>query len=66
MTMATVEEAIEEYRRGRFVIIVDDEGRENEGDLTLPAQFVTPEAITFMLRHTSGIICVPIDRGAPG
>jgi 3,4-dihydroxy 2-butanone 4-phosphate synthase/GTP cyclohydrolase II len=60
MTMATVEEAIEDYRRGRFVIIVDDEGRENEGDLTLPAQFVTPEAIGFMLRHTSGIICVPM------
>jgi len=58
--MATIEEAIEEYRRGRFVIIVDDEGRENEGDLTLPAEFVTPEAITFLLRHTSGIICVPI------
>jgi 3,4-dihydroxy 2-butanone 4-phosphate synthase/GTP cyclohydrolase II len=60
MAMATVEEVIEEYRRGRFVIIVDDEGRENEGDLTLPAQFVTPAAINFMLRHTSGIICVPM------
>jgi 3,4-dihydroxy 2-butanone 4-phosphate synthase/GTP cyclohydrolase II len=60
MPMATIEEALEEYRRGRFVIIVDDEGRENEGDLTLPAEFVTPEAISFMLRHTSGIICVPI------
>jgi len=60
MTMANIEEAIEEYRRGRFVIIVDDEGRENEGDLTLPAEFVTPEAISFMLRHTSGIICVPM------
>ena len=60
MPMAAIDEAIEEYRRGRFVIIVDDESRENEGDLTLPAQFVTPEAISFMLRHTSGIICVPI------
>jgi len=58
--MAAIDEAIEEYRRGRFVIIVDDESRENEGDLTLPAEFVTPEAISFMLRHTSGIICVPI------
>jgi len=56
----SVEEAIEEYRRGRFVIIVDDEDRENEGDLTLSAQFVTPEAISFMLKHTSGIICVPM------
>ena len=60
MPMAAIDEAIEEYRRGRFVIIVDDESRENEGDLTLPAQFVTPEAISFMLRHTCGIICVPI------
>jgi 3,4-dihydroxy 2-butanone 4-phosphate synthase/GTP cyclohydrolase II len=60
MPTATVEEVIEEYQRGRFVIIVDDEGRENEGDLTLPAQFVTPEAISFMLRHTSGIVCVPM------
>ena len=58
--MATVEEAIEEYRCGRFVIIVDDEGRENEGDLTIPAQFITAEAISFMLKHTSGIICVPM------
>jgi 3,4-dihydroxy 2-butanone 4-phosphate synthase/GTP cyclohydrolase II len=58
--MATVEEAIEEYRCGRFVIIVDDEGRENEGDLTIPAQFVTAETISFMLKHTTGIICVPM------
>lgn len=57
---ASVEEAIEEYRRGRFVIIADDDDRENEGDLTIPAEFVTPETITFMLRHTSGIICVPL------
>ncbi len=58
--LATVQEAIDEYRRGRFVIIVDDEGRENEGDLTIPAEFVTEEAISFMLRYTSGIICVPL------
>lgn len=58
--MDPVEEAVEEYRRGRFVIILDDEDRENEGDLTLPAEFVTPEAISFMLKHTSGIICVPL------
>ena len=57
---ATVEEAIEEYQRGRFLIIVDDEGRENEGDLTIPAEFITEEAISFMLRHTSGIICVSL------
>jgi 3,4-dihydroxy 2-butanone 4-phosphate synthase/GTP cyclohydrolase II len=58
--LATIEEAIEEYRQGRFVIILDNEDRENEGDLTIPAQFVTPQHIAFMLRHTSGIICVPM------
>ncbi len=57
---ASIEEAIQEYRRGRFVIIADDDDRENEGDLTIPAEFVTAETITFMLRHTSGIICVPL------
>lgn len=56
----SIQEAIEEYRRGRFVIILDDEGRENEGDLTMAAEFVTEEAIAFMLRYTSGIICVPL------
>ncbi len=60
LRLASIEEAIEEYRQGRFVIILDDEDRENEGDLTIPAQFVTPEHIAFMLRHTSGIICVPM------
>jgi 3,4-dihydroxy 2-butanone 4-phosphate synthase/GTP cyclohydrolase II len=58
--LATVEEAIEECRRGRFVIIIDDEDRENEGDLTLPAQFVDAEAINFMARHGRGLICVPM------
>src|SRR3970282_2065520 len=58
--LATVEEAIEEFRAGRSVIIVDDEDRENEGDLCIPGQFVTPESIAFMLQHTSGVICVPM------
>lgn len=58
--LATVQEAIDEFRRGRFVIIVDDEGRENEGDLIIPAQFVSPEIISFMLKYTTGIICVPL------
>ena len=57
---ATIEQAIEEFRRGHFVIIIDDDDRENEGDLTMAAEFVTPEAISFMLRYTSGIICVPL------
>lgn len=57
---ATVEEAIAEFQAGRFVIIVDDDERENEGDLCIPAEFVTAESISFMLRYTSGIICVPL------
>ncbi len=56
--LSPIEEAIEEYRKGRFVIIVDDEGRENEGDLTLPAQFVDADAINFMARYARGLICV--------
>jgi 3,4-dihydroxy 2-butanone 4-phosphate synthase/GTP cyclohydrolase II len=60
MTVASISEAIERYREGRFVIIVDDEDRENEGDLAIPAQCVTPEAIAFMARYASGLICVPM------
>lgn len=58
--LATIDEAIDEYRSGRFVIIVDDEGRENEGDLTMPAEFVTPDAIAFMAQFGRGLICVPM------
>jgi 3,4-dihydroxy 2-butanone 4-phosphate synthase/GTP cyclohydrolase II len=58
--LATIEEAIDDYRNGRFVIIIDDEDRENEGDLTIPAQFATPEAINFMARFGRGLICVPL------
>jgi 3,4-dihydroxy 2-butanone 4-phosphate synthase/GTP cyclohydrolase II len=60
VTLASIEEAIEDYRQGRFVIIVDDEDRENEGDLTLPAQFVTADSINFMARFGRGLICVPM------
>src|SRR2546428_6996039 len=56
----SVEAAIEEYRRGRFVIIVDDESRQNEGDLCLAGEFATPENVAFMLRYPSGVICVPM------
>ena len=58
--LATIKEAIEEYQHGRFVIIVDDEERENEGDLTLPAEFVTPESINFMSKYGRGLICMPL------
>jgi 3,4-dihydroxy 2-butanone 4-phosphate synthase/GTP cyclohydrolase II len=60
MPLSTIEEAIEDIRQGRMVILVDDEDRENEGDLTLAAQFVTPEAINFMARHGRGLVCLSI------
>jgi 3,4-dihydroxy 2-butanone 4-phosphate synthase / GTP cyclohydrolase II len=55
---ATVEEAIEDIRQGRFVVVVDAEDRENEGDLTIAAQFATPEAINFMAKEARGLICL--------
>ena len=55
-----IEEAIEEIRRGRMVVVCDDENRENEGDLTMAAQFATPEAINFMAKHGRGLICLSL------
>ena len=55
---ATIEEAIEEIREGRMVVVVDDPDRENEGDLTVAAQFATPDAINFMATHARGLICL--------
>ena len=55
---ATIEEAIEDIRAGRFVVVVDDEDRENEGDLTIAAQFATPEAVNFMVTHARGLVCL--------
>ncbi|MDH4346316.1 MAG: bifunctional 3,4-dihydroxy-2-butanone-4-phosphate synthase/GTP cyclohydrolase II [Thermoleophilia bacterium] len=55
---ARIEEALEEIRAGRFVVVVDDEDRENEGDLTIAAQFVTPQAVNFMATHGRGLICL--------
>ncbi len=55
-------EIIEEARAGRMFILVDDEGRENEGDLVIPAQFATPDAINFMARHARGLICLALTR----
>ncbi len=62
MNFAHIEEAIEAIRRGRMVIVVDDEDRENEGDLVMAAQFATPEAINFMAKEARGLICVPMPR----
>jgi len=58
----TVEEIFQDLKQGKMVIIIDDEGRENEGDLLLAAQFVTPEAINFMATHARGLICVPMEE----
>ncbi len=55
-------EIIEEARNGRMFILVDDEDRENEGDLVIPAQFATPDAINFMARHARGLICLAMTR----
>jgi 3,4-dihydroxy 2-butanone 4-phosphate synthase/GTP cyclohydrolase II len=60
MGLATVPEAIADFKAGKFVIVVDDEDRENEGDLVIAAQLVTPEHISFMTRHGSGLVCMPI------
>jgi 3,4-dihydroxy 2-butanone 4-phosphate synthase/GTP cyclohydrolase II len=57
---ATIEEAIEDVRQGKFVIVVDAADRENEGDLTIAAQFATPEAINFMATHARGLICLSL------
>lgn len=58
----TIEEAIEDIKQGRMIIVVDDEDRENEGDLVMAAEKVTPEAISFMAIHGRGLICVPITK----
>lgn len=60
MPFCTVEEAISDIRAGRFIIILDDENRENEGDLMMAAEMVTPEAINFMARFGRGLICMPM------
>ena len=57
---APIEEAIDAIRDGKMIIVVDDEDRENEGDLTIAAEKVTPEAINFMAKHGRGLICMPM------
>ncbi|MDF1838993.1 MAG: bifunctional 3,4-dihydroxy-2-butanone-4-phosphate synthase/GTP cyclohydrolase II [Planctomycetota bacterium] len=60
MAISTIPEALEDLRQGKMVILVDDPDRENEGDLTMLAQFVTPEAVNFMAREGRGLICMPM------
>src|ERR1700737_400434 len=57
---ASVEEAVEEIRQGRMIVLVDDEDRENEGDLAMAAEKITPDAINFMAKFGRGLICMPL------
>ena len=58
MALCSVEEAVSEIKKGKMIILVDDEDRENEGDLTMAAEFATPEAINFMAHHGCGLVCL--------
>ena len=58
--MNTIEEAVNDFREGKFVIVVDDEERENEGDFIIAAEKITPEKVNFMLTHGRGVLCVPL------
>jgi 3,4-dihydroxy 2-butanone 4-phosphate synthase/GTP cyclohydrolase II len=61
MALSTIEQAIDQLKRGGMVVVVDDEDRENEGDLIMAAEDVTPESMAFFLEHTSGVFCVPLE-----
>ena len=58
--MNTIQEAIEDIQAGKFVIVVDDEDRENEGDFIIAAEKITPEKVNFMLQNGRGVLCVPL------
>ena len=60
--LSSIEDVVEDARNGKMVILVDDEDRENEGDLYIPAQFATPEAVNFMAKHGRGLICLTLTR----
>jgi len=56
----TIQKAIDEIKKGRIIIVVDDEDRENEGDFIMAAEMITPEAVNFLAKHGRGLICTPI------
>jgi len=60
MALATIEEALKDIKEGKLIIVVDDENRENEGDLLIAADKVTPDAINFMIKHARGLVCMPL------
>lgn len=61
MLLSSIDDALRRIRRGEMVLVVDDEDRENEGDLTMAAEWVTPDAVNFMLRWARGLVCMPCD-----
>jgi 3,4-dihydroxy 2-butanone 4-phosphate synthase/GTP cyclohydrolase II len=62
MTVSRIEDVLEDLRNGKMIILVDDEDRENEGDLTIAAEKITPEAINFMAKYGRGLICLSLDH----
>ncbi len=62
MALNTIKEALEDLKKGKIVIVVDDEDRENEGDFVMAAEMVTPEAINFMITHGKGLVCMPMQE----
>lgn len=58
--LSSIEDALDDFKQGKFVIVVDDEDRENEGDLITAAEMITPEKINFMLKNARGVLCAPI------
>ena len=64
MKLNSVRELIDDLRAGKMIILMDDEDRENEGDLVMAAEFVTPEAVNFMAKHARGLICLTLTQSA--
>ena len=64
MALSSAKEIIEDIRLGKMVILMDDEDRENEGDLIIAAEKITPEAVNFMARHGRGLICLTLTKSA--
>ena len=58
--LSSIEDALKDFKEGKFVIVVDDEDRENEGDLIIAAEKITPEKVNFMLKNARGVLCAPI------
>ncbi len=60
MPLCSIDEALDDLKAGRFVVVVDDEQRENEGDLVMPAEMVTADAVNFIVTHARGLVCMPV------